>query len=194
MPSKASSSSSCNNSKISTTNSNNSKKKSYDKYGNSDKYHFFWKDKSPFSNWHTAPYTLNGHRFENTEVGMMYEKAMLFNDHEIASQILETSSPSTAKNLGRLVSNFDEQIWQQHREELVYKHLMAKFTQNEHLKKALLETGDKTLAEASPSDCIWGIGLKEEDAIETHPNNWRGLNLLGKLLTRVKEELKNSNL
>lgn len=54
----------------------------------------------------------------------------------------------------------------------------------------LLSTGDKILAEASPYDTIWGIGLEASDFDSTHPDRWPGKNLLGKVLMRVREELK----
>ena len=38
------------------------------------------------------------------------------------------------------------------REDIVYRGNLAKFGQNEELRKALLETGDSVLVEASPLD------------------------------------------
>jgi len=170
--------------------SNNKKTaKPFDRYGNQEKYVFFWKDKSIYSNWHHSPYQLDGHNFQNSEQGMMYGKAILFGDTVTAQHILETDSPSGAKGLGRVVENFSEDVWRDNREEIMYKHLLAKFTQNPTLKQTLLETGDRLLAEASPSDAIWGIGMKEHEAIETHPSKWKGLNLLGKALVRVRETI-----
>ncbi|EFC47831.1 hypothetical protein NAEGRDRAFT_31328 [Naegleria gruberi] len=166
-------------------------KKPYDKFGNTQKYEFFWKDKSVFSNWHAASYVLDGIQFANTEQGMMYGKAKLFGDDEVAKDILANTSPSNAKQLGRMVSNFTDDMWNQNRELIMKRHLYAKFSQNEDIKQTLLSTGDKILAEASPNDAIWGIGMREHEAIETHPSKWPGLNLLGKLLTEVKQELRN---
>lgn len=42
--------------------------------------------------------------------------------------------------------------------------------------------------EASPYDTIWGIGLDEEDAREIPIPEWKGQNLLGKILTEVRDE------
>lgn len=65
--------------------------------------------------------------------------------------------------------------------------LEAKFEDPE-LKKILLATGDRIIVEASPYDCIWGVGLSEEDD-DLYNGNWNGQNLLGKALMEVREKL-----
>ena len=64
----------------------------------------------------------------------------------------------------------------------------AKYEQNPDLKSELLETGDAILAEASPSDTIWGIGLDAAIAAEMNPSEWPGQNLLGKILMEIRAE------
>ena len=46
-----------------------------------------------------------------------------------------------------------------------------------------------TLVEASPYDTIWGIGLDAEDPQAIDRNQWRGMNLLGRILTNVREQI-----
>lgn len=57
------------------------------------------------------------------------------------------------------------------------------------LKGFLMATGERELAEASPFDKVWGIGLKAEDALRVSRAQWGG-NLLGKALMQVRSQLK----
>lgn len=43
--------------------------------------------------------------------------------------------------------------------------------------------------EASPIDRIWGIGLSEKDKRAWNKETWRGQNLLGQILTNVRDKL-----
>jgi hypothetical protein len=78
--------------------------------------------------------------------------------------------------------------------EAVIKGNIAKFSQNEKLKEFLLNTQEKILVEASPYDKIWGIGMDENDKDILDPSKWKGENLLGKALMKVREIIKKENL
>jgi ribA/ribD-fused uncharacterized protein len=118
---------------------------------------------------------------------MMWAKAVVFKDDEIAAKILKTSSPKEHKALGRKVRNFDPKVCDKYKEKIVYKALKAKFDQNPDLMVKLQKTSPTILVEASPWDRIWGIGYEEEKALRVGVHKW-GENLLGKLLTRVRDE------
>jgi ribA/ribD-fused uncharacterized protein len=119
---------------------------------------------------------------------MMYHKAVLFGDTDVAGQILTTDNPAAVKKLGRLVHNFDEAQWKAHGSDIVLRGNLLKFTQNPDLKALLLATGDKILVEASPYDKIWGIGRTEANAM-ANKDSW-GLNLLGDALVEVRKQLR----
>jgi ribA/ribD-fused uncharacterized protein len=154
-----------------------------------DRFTFFFRPESPFSQWHPARFTLGGHIFNCAEQYMMYGKAPLFGDAEMAAKILEAASPRQHKALGRNVRHFAEPAWKAQREQIVADGNRAKFTQNPELRQALLDTAGTQLVEASPFDRIWGIGLAAGDRRADDPSQWRGQNLLGKILTRVRDEL-----
>ena len=146
----------------------------------------FFKDDHPFSNWYICSFTVDEINYNCLEQFMMAEKARLFGDKEVWSKIVNTSSQKAMKALGRQVKNFDEPTWIKHRESIVKRGLLAKFAQNASMKQLLLNTGSKVLAEGSPYDRIWGTGV----AINvTNPSQWIGMNLLGKLLMEVRQEL-----
>ena len=66
----------------------------------------------------------------------------------------------------------------------------GKFSQNGRLRDYPLSTGDAVLAEASPYDRIWGIGLTADDPHAQNPMRWRGENLLGFVLMQVRDMLR----
>lgn len=120
---------------------------------------------------------------------MMYGKARLFKDEEVAKQILRARTPREQKELGRKVSGFNKAIWDKHCKEIVYQGNQEKFLQNEELLQLLLGTKGTTLVEASPTDRIWGVGLAEEDRRIRSRATWRGTNWLGEILTNLREDL-----
>ena len=118
---------------------------------------------------------------------MMYWKALLMGDDEIAEKILATSGPAEAKALGREVSNFDQEVWDENCDGVVEKGNLLKFQQDQKLKDILLATGDRMLVETSPNDKVWGIGFNTEDALGNE-SEW-GDNKLGKALMKVRKQL-----
>jgi len=45
------------------------------------------------------------------------------------------------------------------------------------------------LVKASPYDIVWGCGCQEHEPAAQQRETWRGLNLLGKILTEVRDEI-----
>ena len=86
------------------------------------------------------------------------------------------------------MKSFDSNAWNAVKYDVVKTANRAKYEQNPDLKAKLLDTGDAILAEASPKDTIWGIGLDAVTAAETNPSEWPGQNLLGKVLMELRSE------
>ena len=153
-----------------------------------DTHVFFWG--SDFSNWNDCRFKYKDLHFYNTEQAFMWEKAVFFGDMEKAKKILETPNPATCKALGRKVQGFNAEQWMINSFIFMVAVNYCKFSQNKKLKKILLSTEDKVIVEASPYDKIWGIGLhwKDDDCLDE--TKWQGMNLLGKALMHVRDELK----
>lgn len=159
-----------------------------------DKHVFFW---SGFpSNWYpsefTAKYEGKEYKFHNTEQYFMFVKAKTFGDEEIAMRILlEGEDPKQAKTLGRMVRNYDDKVWEGKRYQVMLDANYLKYTDSEELQAMLLDEKykGKEFVEASPIDRIWGIGLHQNDPLVDDESNWRGQNLLGKVLNEVRARI-----
>lgn len=151
-------------------------------------------DKSCFSQWYPSEFKIYNITFYSTEQFMMYCKARCFNDNGNALAALETQDPQEVKKIGREITPFDPNAWEKVAPYFVQLGNAEKFRQNSLLKKYLLGTGNKILAEASPFDKVWGIGLKEDDPKAMDQSQWAGKNKLGVVLMKVREQLrKNDN-
>lgn len=139
------------------------------------------------SNFYPCKFEFNGKTFNFSEQCFMYQKAILFNDFEIAKQVLNETDVRKIKALGRKAKNFNNELWDIHKENFMYNACYAKFSQNDKLKDFLLSTGNREIVEASPVDNIWGIGFSSDNAME-NVDKW-GQNLLGKVLMKVREDL-----
>lgn len=166
--------------------------------GRDFKFLFFWGHKKPpdgsvnhscLSQWYEAGFEQDGNYYPTAEHYMMAAKARLFGDVAIEQKIMQCDHPNEAKKLGRLVSGFNTEQWNQSRFDIVVAANIAKFAQNPPLKHYLLDTGSRVLVEASPRDRIWGIGMGKNNPDAGIPKNWRGLNLLGFALMVVRAQL-----
>ncbi|SBT89270.1 hypothetical protein GA0115233_100842 [Streptomyces sp. DI166] len=145
---------------------------------------------SCLSQWWPSPFTVAGVTYPTAEHWMMAEKARLFADKEAEQAVLSASHPSEAKNAGRLVKNFTEELWARERFRIVVEGSVHKFSSDDSLRSYLLTTGTRVLVEASPVDRIWGIGLSTKDPGAWNPERWKGPNLLGFALMEARERLR----
>ena len=153
-----------------------------------DQFTFF--HSGPLSQWYQSHFELDGNRYVCAEQYMMAQKALLFNDTDAYEKILNSTNPFVHKQVGRAVKNYNDAEWGLNRERIVYNGNKAKFTQSDFLIAELINTRGTLLVEASSSDKIWGIGISMSDPARLDPRNWRGLNMLGRVLTKLREEFE----
>lgn len=160
-------------------------------------HHIFFYKEWP-SNFHKTHFIwpvneIDSYEFTSTEQAFMFAKAKRFGDDEIAKLILSAESPNEAKSLGRMVRNYIDSEWDKIRYDVMLSVNIAKYTQDKDLNQKILDDkfSNKEFVEASPVDLIWGVGLSQDDPLIVDPANWKGKNLLGKILTTVRKVLKN---
>ena len=157
---------------------------------------FFHLPEDPYgflSNWYPAAFTLDGIIFSSTEQFIMYRKCQIFGDVNSAVAILQTNDPAQQQSIGRKASGFNAIVWNGVKQALAFRALMAKFTQNDCLKKQLLDTGDAYLVECAHQDVIWACGIRLNEEERFDMSKWRGQNLLGFSLMEVREAIKANN-
>lgn len=144
----------------------------------------------PLSQWFPCKFKVGGVEYNSAEQFMMAMKATHFKDEETLKKIMNTSSPREQKALGRLVKNFNPDVWNKVAKAYVLIGNINKFNQNPLLRQVLLETKNKELVEASPYDTIWGIGLGYDHPDIEDKTKWRGTNWLGEVLMETREAIK----
>lgn len=146
---------------------------------------------SVFSNFYPCTFEESGLIWKSSEQCFMAKKAAYFNDFEIYDMILESETPKEAKSLGRKVRGFDSEEWLKVCFEKMYEAVYSKFSQNNDLKELILSDDfkGKGFIEGSPFDAIWGVKMDWRNPDIDNEKNWKGQNLLGKVLDKVREDL-----
>ena len=127
------------------------------------------------SNFFESPVTYKGITYRNNEAAFQAQKVSKEDEQKTYSDL----NPSEAKKKGRHVTLRKDVDWDSVKTTYMYEICLAKFSQNKELKNKLLATGDKHLEEGNTwGDRIWGTV------------NGVGENRLGKILMKVREELR----
>lgn len=145
--------------------------------------------KECFSQWYMADFYVGHIKYCCMEQFMMSKKALLFGDKETNERIMQAETQGEIKALGRKVKGFEESVWNEFKFLIVLTGNYYKFSQLKKARRCLLGSGNAVLAEASPYDTIWGIGMAENEARNCDISDWRGSNLLGFALMEVREEI-----
>ena len=143
----------------------------------------------PLSNWYSCEVNYKGHTFNSVEQGYQWSKATFANDVTAARNLLYTTDPREAKDLGMNVQGLQYADWNSEKDTIMRELVKIKFTDNIDLKNKLLGTGDLKLAEAG-LDTHFAIGLSLPSVDIFDSDKWKGQNLLGKILCEVRAQLK----
>ena len=87
---------------------------------------------------------------------------------------MSSPSPRTCKRIGRGVRNFNFGVWGREKQNAVLSGTYANFMQNLAKTKNLLSSDNKLLAESSPLDPVWSLGLRADDHKANNLCHWRG--------------------
>lgn len=128
------------------------------------------------SNFYEAPFVVNGVTYPTNEHFFQSQK---FAGTSAEQYILSLSTPAETAKEGKRRDFPLRKNWEEVKEEIMLIGLRAKFSQNDEIRKKLLNTGDAVLIENSPYDYYWGAGA-----------DGSGKNRLGVLLMQVREEFK----
>ena len=134
-----------------------------------------------FTNFYFQPIKIDDHTWPTTE---HYFQAQKFVGTPYYHHIRKLPHPRDAFQVSRehATSRWVRGDWAVVKNDVMLKALREKFTQHDYLKKKLLETKDKVLVEHTVRDSYWGDG-----------GDGKGLNMLGKLLMQVRDEIRCSD-
>jgi len=140
-----------------------------------------------FSNWAPAEFVYEGFSYKVLEQGYMRIKAIENNDMVAERMLRYVTDPRLVKKIGSAIKITDKERWDNMKGDVMLKLVRAKFTQNEGMKKELIETGSKRIGE-SGKDQFYAVGLPF-----THPRSldtraWTGKSMLGNSLQTVRAE------
>lgn len=142
-------------------------------------------DRSIFSNFFPAPFSLGGNEYAHTEQYYQHLKATHHGEDETAERILQLTNPWRIKVLGDSIEQDDE--WKAKRMKVMYDANAAKFRQNWPLHDELLRTCGLKLYEAT-TDMYWACGIGY-DSKKWTTMDWKGDNVAGLIVMKVRDEL-----
>ena len=98
----------------------------------------FFGEINPLSNFHLAPFHVDGIDYISSEQYIQACKAKYFGDNETLSRILGSTTSIECKDLSKNIRNFSESRWEQVAGDLCHPGIRAKFEQNPLVLDTLL--------------------------------------------------------
>ena len=154
-----------------------------------DKTVIFYGRNSPFSNFYPSKFNVASVEYAHNEMYYQLKKAEHFGDDETAKRILRSQDPYDCYRAGCRVKGFDLAEWEKVESDVMLHGAQAKFQQNQDLRKMLLDTDTKELAE-SCKDETWGTGIPLGAGGAFDKKSWTGQNKLGVVLMLVRDRVR----
>lgn len=120
------------------------------------------------------PWTGQPEEYLTVEHYFQANKAIDLHSHE---SVRQAPDPGTAKFIGNSIKLRGD--WEQVKYSVMLEALWVKFTASDAWERVLDSTGERYIAEESPTDAIWGIYDADAD-------DYTGMNLLGLALMEVR--------
>jgi len=142
------------------------------------------------SNWTLSDFELDGKVFSSVEQYIMYQKCDVFGDMESAQAVMATKDPQVMQTIGRNARGYIPLVWEGLRQVIAERAIYASFSQNDKRRQLLVDTEDAWLVECAHQDKIWTCGARINEPERFDASLWKGTNLLGFVLMKVREDLK----
>jgi ribA/ribD-fused uncharacterized protein len=138
----------------------------------------FWQEHEFLSNFFPSPIMWDGREWPTLEHAYQAAKTLDLSEQE---EVRKARTPGESKRLGRRVTIRDD--WEEAKIGVMEELLRLKFSDPD-LQERLLATGDAELVEGNNwRDRFWGV-TQDKDG------SWTGQNWLGRLLMKIREELR----
>lgn len=135
----------------------------------------------PFSNFYIFPMTWKGLEYRSVEHAFQAQKPT---DPVWQEKIRNAKDPGEAKKLGRSKKFKLRADWEDVKDGIMEALVTHKFKNSKVLAGELLSTGDALLIEGNTwHDQVWGM-------VRGRDGKWVGQNRLGKILMKVRSELR----
>jgi N-glycosidase YbiA len=129
-----------------------------------------------FSNFSRHGFTLDGSYWPTSE---HYFQAQKFAGTPHLEAVRNARTPKVAANMGRDRKRPLRPDWEQVKDDVMRRAVLAKFTAHASIREVLLGTADEDIMENAPKDYYWGIGA-----------DGTGKNMLGRILMEVRAILR----
>lgn len=136
-----------------------------------------------FSNFSLHPIQLEGTFWSTVEHFYQAQKFVGTENEGLIITIQNAKTPMEAATIGRDRTLKLRCDWEQVKTKVMWQGVMRKFLTHTDIQKILLDTGDELIVEDSPVDYYWGCGRDKT-----------GQNQLGKILMKVRQEIRQQQL